>query len=389
MQKKAIIMAGGIGDQLWPESREHYPKQFLHVLDSQTLLENTYSRLRNFFSRENMFVVTHDSFREKVHRSLPLLKNEQIISEPKSRNTAPCMALSTMIVNKIHRHQVQESYAIAGENEELDTEQEDSAEEQDFVIAIFPSDHIIENSYEFQECLETALLSAEQLDGIITIGVTPTRAETSYGYIQMSPQSSIPMSLYKRGLRSVKNFAEKPDLQTAERFIKSDYFLWNSGIVVAKYSVLVKALEEFLPEMMLLFRSLEKVIDTSFYADAVDNVYRQIRSTSIDRGILEKAVGMVYVIESTFSWSDVGSWDEMYRISDKDEQGNVVDGNVTLIDCKTSYVKSSSRFVSIVGMENVIVIDNPDSLFICKRGSSGRVKEIVDALRRKQLQKVL
>lgn len=359
----AVIMAGGAGYRLWPKSTEKQPKQFVHLLGDGTMIQNTFERIQRFISTDDIYVVTTSEMVGLVKRQLPELAENNIIIEPFPRKTAPCLALSSVILSRNY--------------------------DSDTIIVALPADHVILNKGEFYDSLEVGINAASELSGIVTIGVKPTRPETSFGYVQIKRDFRADLgSLFDRGVRYSTTFAEKPDIATARRFLDSGDFLWNSGIFILSLEVLRNSFEKLMAEDYALFKLLQNHFDKDSYNESLDYTYRQISSLSFDYAILEKADN-VYVVQSSFRWSDVGNWDEIYRLSMKDAHNNVIIGNVIPINSTNCLISSNDKLIGIVDVSDLIVIDSDDALLICKRNSSDDVIEIVDYLRRKQINRFL
>ncbi|MDT3739877.1 MAG: sugar phosphate nucleotidyltransferase [Candidatus Kapabacteria bacterium] len=358
MEKVALIMAGGLGSKFWPQSTESNPKQFTHMIGEGTLLQNTYNRLLSYFGKENVYIVLSYQHRELAIQQLPGINPDNLIFEPFGRNTAPCNALSVNYL--LHK-----------------------GFSEDTLMAVFPSDHIISNLGEFYNSLDVAFSTAFEKNSILTIGIKPTRPETQFGYIQVDEVNSGD-SLLSYCL----TFAEKPDIGTAGRFIESGDFLWNSGIFIWKISVFKEAFEKFLPEYSAKFDNLNLYFGMDEFVEELRYLYKQINSISLDYGILEKADN-VYCLQASFTWSDLGNWDELYRLQMKDANNNVIMGDVISIKNKNSFIMSGGKMIGVVGMEDVIIIDSDEALLICKRGNSEQVQEVVDLLRRKHIHKYL
>jgi len=359
-KKLAIIMAGGTGARLWPKSTEKKSKQFIHLIGEGTMIQNTVARLIPFFSLDEIYIVAADSYSELLYEQIPALSKDNLIFEPYGKNTAPCLALSlTQLSGKISN---------------------------DTIVYAFPADHVIYNVREFQNSLNIAGYLALHQKCIATIGIHPTRPETGFGYVQVDEEPGDLGDMFEHGVRHTKTFAEKPDEETAQRFIDSGDFLWNSGIFTLRVDAFWEAFEKYMPEHDQLFKVLKKFVGKDMYPEAVQDVYRQILSESVDYAILEKAKN-VYVVEASFGWSDVGNWDELYRLSMKDGRNNVIEGEVIAIDTSNCLISSYDRIIGTVGVENLIIIDSGDSLLICRKGNSSSVKEIVDFMRRKHISK--
>ncbi len=358
MKKVAVIMAGGYGSRMWPRSTEKVPKQFNHFIGEGTMLQNTVARLLPLFSLEEIFVVTERKFRDFVVEQLPMIQESNILLEPFARKTAPALALAATALSDRYR--------------------------EDTVMYAFPSDHIIHNVREFHQSLELAGQVALETKGKVTIGITPTRPDTGYGYIQIKEAPGNLGELYTKGVRNSTTFAEKPDLETAKRFIESGDFLWNSGIFVWRFDTFWKGFNKYLPEHAALFKQLQKHVGTEDYETNVDQLYKQIQAESVDYAILEKSDN-VLVLQSSFSWSDLGNWDEFYRLSLKDGRNNFIQGNVIAVDTRNCLISGYEKLISIVGLQDIIVVDSEEALLICPRKQSEEVKEIVKTIRRKNI----
>ncbi len=357
----AVIMAGGVGSRLWPKSRERSPKQLLHILGEGTMIQNTIARLQPMIPYENIFVVTSRVQADGVKEQVPQIPPGNIIAEPFGRNTAPCVALSAAMLRD---------------------------RDPEGVMVVLPADHFIQNVGEFQMKLKLACDAAYQMRCLVTMGITPTRPETGFGYIQKGEQPDPENSFYDQGLRPVLTFAEKPDLPTAERFLASGDFLWNSGMFIWRIDSIEEEFKRHLPELFEQVESIHAAIGTDEYQDRLESIYSQMHPISIDYGVMEKAEN-VYVTQCEFGWSDVGSWDETYRLSRKDANANSIIGDVVTIDTQRSFIRTAGKMVATVGVEDLIIVDTPDALLICKRGQSQRVQAVVDYLRRKKISSLL
>jgi mannose-1-phosphate guanylyltransferase len=356
-----IIMAGGVGSRFWPRSREKFPKQFLEIGQKGTMLQNTVRRLKGFIPDENIFIVTNKAQRSAVSKQLPHIPRENIIVEPLGRNTAPCIGLAAMFVHKI---------------------------EPEGVMIVLPADHLVQDENEFLRVLGVGITAARKTSSLVTIGIKPTRPETGYGYIQFIEEKSKTNPDVESGVYRVKTFAEKPNVQIAQQFLESGDFLWNSGMFIWRAEVILNEIKKALPEMYEQLAEVKPSIGTPSFDQVLDHTYGVIRSISIDYGVMEKAKD-VFVIKGEFGWNDVGSWDEVYRISEKDESGNHIDGKVISYNTKNSYIHTDDKLVATVGVDDVIVINTDDAVLVCKRGTSQDVKEVVDHLRRKQMNEFL
>jgi mannose-1-phosphate guanylyltransferase len=356
-QTFAVIMAGGVGTRFWPKSRGRSPKQFLEILGQGTMIENTLERVRPLVEQNDVFVVTNRVQMEMLQKLVPWIPPEHVLAEPLGRNTAACIGLAALWVERIN---------------------------PEGLMVVSPADHIVKDPDEFVRILRLAVRVAEEKDALVTIGIKPTHPETGYGYIQNAEEESDRNEYRADGVYRVKTFAEKPNLETAERFLKSGDFLWNSGIFVWKARVILREIEFHLPDLYEQLRDIGKTIGTPVYEQTLEHAYRIIRSISIDYGIMEKA-GNVFVVKGDFGWSDVGSWDEVVRLAPKDGDGNSLKGRVFSFDSKNNYIDAGGKVVAVVGAEDLVVITTDDAILICKKGKSQEVKEIVDFIRRKQM----
>ncbi len=354
----AVIMAGGIGTRFWPRSRIRRPKQLLKILDDKTMIQATVARLHGLIEQDQIYVVTTEPQLEEIKEQLPFLRSENLIIEPKGKNTAPCIGLSAVIL----RHRDPQA-----------------------VMAVLPADHRINNEPLFRKVLAVAEQVATRDHRLVTIGIHPTYPATGYGYIQINSQvdeiDGIPVF-------KVKTFAEKPDAHTAKRFLASGDFLWNSGMFIWTANAILKEIEEAIPELYDGLMEIEKYLGTKHQDEVIKKVYCTIKSISIDYGVMEQSTN-VFVLKGEFDWNDVGSWEEIYKISPHDENDNVVIGNHLLRDTRSCLIDSPRRMIATLGVENLIIIDTDDALLVCRRDMAQQVKDLVDALKRKNLEQYL
>jgi mannose-1-phosphate guanylyltransferase len=350
----AVIMAGGVGTRFWPRSRFKRPKQFLKILDERTMIEATFDRLKNLIPGDQIYVVTTENQSNQVKEQLSALKPDNLIIEPKGKNTAPCIGLAAVILKQ---------------------------RDPGAVMAVLPADHRIQKEREFHRVLSAAGILASKMDCLVTIGIQPTYPSIGYGYIQVNGKVE---EINETPVYKVKTFAEKPDLVTAERFIQSGDFLWNSGMFVWKAQTILDEIEESLPELFDGLMEIEKYLPTKKRVEVIQKVFCQIKSISIDYGVMEQSQN-VFVLKGDFDWNDVGSWDEVYKISEKDENGNVLIGNHFTRDTKGCFIDAPNRFIATLGVEDLIIVETSDALLICRRDMAQHVKDLVDAMKRKDL----
>lgn len=352
------IMAGGIGSRFWPMSRTHFPKQFLDILGTgRTLIQATYDRFSRFIPAENIYVVTSDEYRQIVADQLPGMRAENILCEPSRKNTAPCVAY---ISYKLQQINPQGSLICA------------------------PADHLILDETAFiKVCLE-ALQFVSSHKALLTLGIKPSYANTGYGYIQYE-QQSVSSNVYK-----VKTFTEKPNLELARTFLASGDFLWNAGIFVWQVKNIVDAFVRHLPEMAEVFEAEKANLQGAGEQEAIGRIYPQCTNISIDYGIMEKADN-VYIIPSSFGWSDLGTWNSAYENMEKDYLGNAVSGeNVMVIDATKCMVHTDNKKLYVLqGMDDLIMVDTEDVLLICKKEKEQEIKEYVAEVKRNKGDKYL
>jgi mannose-1-phosphate guanylyltransferase len=352
----AVIMAGGIGSRFWPRSRKAHPKQFLNVFGDTTLLQNTVARIQGIVPIENTYIVTNASYVELVRDQLPALPAENVLAEPIGRNTAPCIEYAA---EKIF------------------------ARDPEGVMVVLPSDHVINNVRRFHDVLNVAIERAREPGALVTIGINPTHPETGYGYIQFD--GSLEDSDDAPNAHEVKTFAEKPDVATAERFLDSGDFLWNSGMFIWRADTIRDEIERHAPDVCDAFRPLRDAIGTEHEAEAVDKAFRRSPHISIDYGVMERA-DKVFVVPGSFGWSDVGDWRAVYEHSDKDEHGNAIQGNVIVHDSSRTLVQAGDRLVVLVGVHDMVVVDSKDALLVGRREAMQQVKNVVEYLHAHQLE---
>lgn len=340
-----IVMAGGIGSRFWPISRTGHPKQFHDVLGiGRSMLQATIDRFAGIVPPEHVFVVTNRDYAALVQEQLPSVPPQNILPEPVGRNTAPCIAWAC--------------YRIA----QLDPTA---------TVVVTPADHVVLREEAFQATIQTALAAARERDILLTLGIQPSRPDTGYGYIQFLDGDPA------ERIRKVKTFTEKPNAELAEVFVKSGEFLWNSGLFIWNVPTILSGLRQHLSEVAEIFDEGADVWNTSAETAFIETAYSRCRNISIDYGLMEKADN-VYVLPADFGWSDLGTWDSLYSVADKDDTANVVDADALLYDTTGCVIKvPQGRLVVVQGLENFIVAEHDNVLLICRRDQEQRVKEFV------------
>ena len=349
MQNKnhyVIIMAGGIGSRFWPMSRTEFPKQFHDILgNGKTLIQETFDRFTSYIPTENVYVVTNDRYYQLVKDQLPLLSDDQILLESVGRNTAPCVAYACYKINKIN---------------------------PEAIFAVAPSDHLISKPEKFKDHIQLAMNACEENNMIMTLGITPTRPDTGYGYIQYLEDDE------NKRYHKVKTFTEKPNLEVAKSFLASGDFIWNAGIFIFSGKAILEAFGQYLPDVADLFSELKEVYYTDEEQAAVNEAYATCKSISIDYGIMEKADN-VYTIPSEFGWSDLGTWGSVHENSNKDGDDNALPVQHITYEAKHNVVKTNKeqKLVVLKGLEGFIVVDTDDALLICPKSDDQFIKQIV------------
>jgi mannose-1-phosphate guanylyltransferase len=311
------------------------------------MIQDTVKRLKSLVDSEKIYIITNEMQRPGIEEQLEQIPKENIIVEPFGRNTAACIGLASILIQ---------------------------LKDKDSVTFVLPADHIIKEEQEFQNTLVNAANFAFESKGLVTIGIIPSRPETGYGYIQID-ESQVKANVYQ-----VYTFAEKPNYSTAVRFLESGDFLWNSGMFIWRTDTILNEIKELMPDLYDGLQQIKNDTGSIRYNDTLVKVYGQLKKISIDYGIMEKSKN-VFLVKGNFSWNDVGSWEAVYQLSDKDEEGNVKVGDVYTDLTVDSYVYSPNKFTAIIGVDNLIVINNDDALLICKRDKSQEVKKVIDYLK--------
>lgn len=348
MKKTALIMAGGRGERFWPRSRINMPKQFLSLTDDgKTMIQLTVERILPIVDMEDIFIATNRRYKKLVREQLPALPEENILCEPVAKNTAPCIGLGAVHIAKKY---------------------------EDAVMFVLPSDHLITHSQIFRRTLQDAAKAAEQGPNLVTIGITPTYPETGYGYIKFDPEKTYGTTF------AVERFVEKPDLDTARKYVQSQQYLWNSGMFTWKVSTILENLKEYMPETAAGLSRIGEAIGTPEQESVLEHEFQAFKSESIDYGIMEKAKN-IYILTGAFGWDDVGSWLAMERFREKNEFNNVISGNVVTVDTRNSVIQGEKKLIAAVGIEDLIIIDTEDALLVCDKNSAGDIKKVIENLK--------
>ncbi|KRO59095.1 MAG: mannose-1-phosphate guanylyltransferase [Cryomorphaceae bacterium BACL7 MAG-120910-bin2] len=345
----AVIMAGGVGSRFWPTSTSQRPKQFLDILGTgESLLQQTFRRMERIVPADHIYIVTHTDYVDQCLSQLPKLKMTQILAEPARRNTAPCVAYAAFKLKKRD--------PLAN-------------------IVLTPADHLVTREEEFERMIKHGLKATQKKNILLTLGITPHRPETGYGYIQFKNESTD----LGEGIKPVKTFTEKPNLALAESFLSTGEFLWNAGIFIWNANAILSAFERHMPELYSAFEAGWDHLDSEGEPSFIAGMYPQCPNESIDYGILEKTA-QVYVLPAEFGWSDLGSWGAVHDQRTPDEHGNTgVTANILAYNSKNNILSIPNHIVTVLdGLEDFIVIQSEDRLLICPKSKEQEIKQYVN-----------
>ena len=343
----AVILAGGQGTRFWPISRMQKPKQFLSISSTgESLIQATARRIEGLVGKEHVWVVTNELHSKLVHEHVP---NARILSEPQGRNTAASIGLAAIYLEK---------------------------ESPESIMLILPADHAVSDEKQLMEILKNASTIAAKQNLLVTIGVFPESPHTGYGYIKRGPKLA-------NDAFAVARFFEKPSLERAMKYIESGDFYWNSGMFVWKPGVFLEAVRNYLPSLADGLDQIKAAIGTKEESQVLEKVFPTLESISVDFGILEHARNCAVVTGQNFGWNDVGSWDAWAENFAKEVNGNLLHGDVVVIDSQNCVVHSEKRLTAVVGADNLVVIDSGDALLVCPREHVQDVRKVVEELKRR------
>ncbi|MBP3309477.1 MAG: mannose-1-phosphate guanylyltransferase [Ruminococcus sp.] len=346
MKITAVIMAGGRGERFWPKSRNSRPKQFLSLTsDGETMIQKTVRRLSPLVDSEDIFIVTNAAYTELVKEQLPDVPAENILAEPCARNTAPCIAFAAAVISRKY---------------------------DDAVMLVLPSDHLIGYENIYIKTLKKAVSVSLEGENLVTIGITPTYPETGYGYINFGSEAG---DAYE-----VERFVEKPDLQTAKKYLASGKYLWNSGMFVWKVSSIMANLKKFMPDIYEGALRIGESFGTEDYTETLVREFTAFTSESVDFGIMEKADN-IFTIPGSFGWDDVGSWLAVERINEVDDDKNYIEGDVISVGSERATICGGKRLIAAIGVEDIIIVDTDDAVLVCSKNSTQDVKKVLAQLK--------
>lgn len=343
-----VIMAGGGGTRFWPASRQKTPKQLLNLTGNDLMINETINRVSKVVDQNKIFIVTNSAQADKMFEVTPnFIGKSHILSEPSARNTAACIGYAAIEILKKYG---------------------------DGVMCIFPADHYIKDENSFAKIFNEAINTAMTSEKLVTIGIMPSFPSTGYGYIKYHKSDIM--------VKDVIEFVEKPDLDTAKRYIESGEYAWNSGMFIWKASTILDNFKRYLPEIYICLDQIAESIGTENEKAVIERIYPVIPSVSIDYGIMEKSSDVV-VLTGEFGWNDVGSWDTMDALYNADQDGNIICGDQINIETKNCISVSKGRLIATIGVEDLIIVETEDALLVCSRNKAQNVKEVVDLLKEK------
>jgi mannose-1-phosphate guanylyltransferase len=358
MEFYAVILAGGVGTRFWPLSRKEKPKQFLPIISEKTMIEETVHRLTPLIPLERICTVANKKQCQSIRDLFPDIPDINFIIEPQGRNTAPSLILATAHVY---------------------------IQSPEAVVAALPADHLITESPLFLKKLEAGAEAAAQRDALITFGIPPSYPSTGYGYIQFSRKN--PQQIRGEDFYAVQEFKEKPDVEQAKVFLEAGNYFWNSGMFLWKADTFAHKLQQYAPEWHVYWEEIIRALRDKDTAQ-IASIFETIPSTSIDYALMEKAKG-VLMCEGNFGWSDVGAWSSLLDIWSKDQKGNALRAESILLDSENCLIYSRDKLTALVGVKDLIIVDTPDALLICRKDQDQKVKDIVGRLKKDNKDKYL
>ena len=341
-----LIMAGGIGTRFWPKSTEKKPKQFLNLIGNKTMIQLTYERLKTIMPIEKIFILTGEDYVKLLKEQIPEIPDRNIIIQPAIKNTAPCILLATLYINQIFKNTN---------------------------ITVLPSDHMIGNTQKFCEIIEKGnkYIKTKNNTGIVTIGITPNRPETGYGYIKCT---NIKETFENTEVIKVEKFVEKPDLETAQKYLEEGSYLWNAGMFIFNTNYILAEFKEKFSGTYRLFENIPS-IESPDYKKKCKEIYLQADEISFDYAIMEKS-DSIYVIPGDFGWDDIGTWLSLQRYIDPDENNNYIKGDVRSFNSNNNVVYAGNKKVILLDVDNIFCIDSDDIIAIGRKEKLGQIHSL-------------
>lgn len=349
MKKTALIMAGGKGERFWPKSRTSLPKQFLSLTnDGKTMIQLTVERIKPLINLSDIYIATNEQYKSLVLEQLPGIPEENILCEPVGRNTAPCIGLGAVHISKKY---------------------------EDALMIVLPSDHLVKDNTKFIEIVGQSFDLATDQDNLVTIGIKPNYPETGYGYINFNMDHQIGNAY------EVNKFVEKPELELAVKYIEAGNYLWNSGMFIWKVSTIINCFNLYMNDIYSSLLKIKDSVGTKQYEAVLRKEFTDMRSESIDYGVMEHAHN-IYSFIGNFGWDDVGSWLAVERIKDVNEDGNTVgNSNVVTINTQNCIIEGADRLIATVGIKDIVIVDTKDALLVCNKSNTGDIKKVLEQIR--------
>lgn len=345
----ALIMAGGKGTRFWPLSTEEKPKQFLNLIGKETMIQMTVNRVKPIIPIERIFICTGDMYVDLVKEQLPELPEKNIIIEPEGRNTAPCIALSALVIDRYYK---------------------------DSTMIVLPSDHLIKD----EECFRNIAIKSHEFveknnEAIVTLGMRPNRAETGYGYIKYNEQitKNNDINIFK-----VDRFVEKPNEEKAKKYLDDGSYLWNGGMFLWKTSNILAEIQKYSPNTYEALHKISEVSESNLQ-EFINENYHKTESISIDYAVLEKSKN-IYVIPSEFGWDDIGTWKSVERYKEKDINNNIIEGNARVIESTSNIAINNGKRVVMIGIDDVMTLETEDSIYIVNKEYMDNLRDYQNAL---------
>ncbi|MFN4245670.1 MAG: mannose-1-phosphate guanylyltransferase [Brevinematia bacterium] len=346
-----VIMAGGRGERFWPKSKRSYPKQFLNLIGNKSMIQYAYLRALEIVDNDKIFVVTSSDLSEVVEDQLPDLPKENIIIEPIPKNTAAAIGLAAIYIRK---------------------------QLGNCTMFVTPSDHYVDDLEKFLNAVDAGFNAAEKYLSLVTLGIKPSRPETAYGYIEVG---NIVDTFSGKSVFEVKKFVEKPSHEKALEYLNSGKFLWNSGMFVWKISSILDEISEHMPDLGEALTNIEEAIGKMNYEKVTIQEFEKVESISIDYGVMEKSKSIL-CIKGDFIWDDIGSWSSVYRLNEKDENGNVIEGNVITYNVKNSLIIGENEgIIAVTSLDNVIIVKDENSILVADKSQDQSIRELVKIMK--------
>lgn len=341
-----VILAGGKGERFWPKSKERMPKQLLQIVSDKSMLQETVERLSSFISKDNIYVVSTESIKDSI-KGLDILDEQRILAEPFGKNTALAIGYSAVKLKKLN---------------------------PEATMLVCPADHNIFPAKDFQATIKTGLEFAKR-GNLVTFGITPVRPDEGYGYIEMG-EEIVENSVYK-----IKSFKEKPNIKIAKQYLKKGNTLWNSGIFLWRVKDILAGLEKYMPEMYMKLEEFSEHVGKESEGSALEKLYNECTSTSIDFGVMEQASNIV-IVRARFSWDDVGDWNALERIRTKDKDGNITEGDVMQLNSKNNIIISDTGFIAAIGVDDLIIVKTDNEILICRKNETAEIKNLLKEIQK-------